>query len=52
MPTTWLIGGDVITDPAQSERVAGRVRGAQVHVFAGYFHEVLNEVDQPCRSAC
>jgi acylglycerol lipase len=47
MPTTWLIGGaDVITDPDQSKRVAGMVRGAQVHELAGYFHEVFNEVDR------
>ncbi len=47
VPTTWLIGGDdPIADPAKSERVANTVSGAQVHVFAGFRHEVFNEVER------
>jgi lysophospholipase len=47
MPTTWLVGtDDSIADPAQSERVAGKIRGAQFHGLAGFRHEVFNEVDR------
>ena len=47
IPTTWLVGADdPIADPAQSERVAGTVPGAQLHMLAGFRHEVFNEVDR------
>lgn len=47
IPTTWLVGADdPIADPAQSERVAGKVRGAQLHMLAGFRHEVFNEIDR------
>ncbi len=36
VPTTWLVGGaDPIADPAQSRRVAGRMKAAQYHDLAG-----------------
>jgi alpha-beta hydrolase superfamily lysophospholipase len=47
LPTTWLVGGDdPIADPAQSRRVADRVRNASYHDLAGMKHEVFNEVDR------
>ena len=47
VPTTWLVGGDdPIADPAQSRRVADRVRGANYHDLAGMKHEVFNELDR------
>lgn len=46
-PTTWLVGGDdPIADPAQSRRVADRVRNADYHDLAGMKHEVFNELDR------
>jgi len=47
LPTTWLVGGDdPIADPARSQAVADKVRGAKYHHLAGMRHEVLNEVDR------
>lgn len=47
VPTTWLVGGDdPIADPAQSRRVANKVKGATYHDLAGMKHEVFNEVDR------
>jgi alpha-beta hydrolase superfamily lysophospholipase len=47
VPTTWLVGGDdPIADPAQSKRVAARVRGARYHDLVGLRHEVFNEIDR------
>ena len=47
LPTTWLVGGDdPIADPAQSRRVADRVRNASYHDLAGMKHEVFNELDR------
>lgn len=44
VPTLWLIGGDdPIADPRTSERIARTVPGADVHVLAGFKHEVWNE---------
>jgi alpha-beta hydrolase superfamily lysophospholipase len=45
VPVTWLVGGaDALTDPAQSRRVADRVRGSDYHEYPAMFHEVFNEV--------
>ncbi|HEX4353696.1 MAG TPA: alpha/beta hydrolase [Kofleriaceae bacterium] len=47
IPTTWLIGGDdPIADPAKSERIARTVPQATIDVFAGFRHEVFNEVER------
>ena len=47
VPTTWLVGADdPIADPAQSKRVAARVKGARYHDLAGMRHEVFNELDR------
>jgi alpha-beta hydrolase superfamily lysophospholipase len=47
VPTTWLVGGsDPIADPAQSRRVANKVKGATYHDLVGMKHEVFNEVDR------
>lgn len=47
LPTTWLVGGaDPIADPAQSRRVADRVKHADYHDLVGMKHEVFNEVDR------
>lgn len=44
IPTLWLIGGaDPIADPTVSEPLARRVHGAEVHLLAGFKHEVWNE---------
>lgn len=44
VPTLWLIGGDdPIANPAVAERIARTVPGAEVHVLAGFKHEVWNE---------
>lgn len=44
LPTRWIIAGDdPIADPAVSEQVARTVPGADVHVLAGWKHEVWNE---------
>jgi alpha-beta hydrolase superfamily lysophospholipase len=46
-PTTWLVGGDdPIADPAQSRRVANRLRNADYHDLVGMKHEVFNELDR------
>jgi alpha-beta hydrolase superfamily lysophospholipase len=45
VPVTWLVGGaDPIADPAQSKRVADRVRGSDYHEYAQMRHEVFNEI--------
>jgi alpha-beta hydrolase superfamily lysophospholipase len=45
VPVTWLVGGsDPIADPAQSRRVADRIKGSDYHDYAQMRHEVFNEV--------
>lgn len=45
VPVTWLVGGsDPLTDPAQSRRVADRVKGSDYHDYPAMLHEVFNEV--------
>jgi lysophospholipase len=47
VPTTWLVAGaDPIADPAQSRRVADRIRHATYHDLAGLRHEVFNEIER------
>lgn len=47
VPTTWLVGGaDPLTDPAQSRRVADKVKGATYHDLVGMKHEVFNELER------
>ena len=47
VPTTWLVGADdPIADPAQSRRVANKVKGATYHDLTGMKHEVFNEVER------
>ena len=47
IPTLWLIGGDdPIANPTVAERIARTVPGAEVHVLAGFKHEVWNERDR------
>jgi lysophospholipase len=47
VPTTWLVGGaDPLTDPARSEFVAKKVKGATYHDLAGMKHEVFNELER------
>lgn len=47
VPTTWLVGGaDPLTDPAQSRRVADKVKGATYHDLVGMRHEVFNELER------
>jgi len=44
VPTLWLIGGDdVIANPVVAERIARTVPAAEIHVLAGFKHEVWNE---------
>jgi lysophospholipase len=44
VPTLWTIGGDdPIADASVSARIAGTVPNAEIHVLAGYKHEVMNE---------
>jgi alpha-beta hydrolase superfamily lysophospholipase len=47
VPTLWLIGGDdPIANPTVAERIARTVPRAEVHVLAGFKHEVWNERDR------
>lgn len=45
--TLWLVGGaDVVANPAQSRKVAGKMPNAILKVFEGYKHEVFNEAER------
>lgn len=47
LPTTWLVGADdPIADPARSQAVAAKIRGAKYHHLTGMRHEVFNEIER------
>jgi alpha-beta hydrolase superfamily lysophospholipase len=46
IPTTWLVGGDPIADPARSRAVAAKIAGANYHDVVGMRHEIFNELER------
>jgi lysophospholipase len=47
MPTLVMHGGDDgLTDPDGSRRLAARLPDGELEIFAGFYHEIFNEVER------